>query len=271
MIKAKKRFGQNFLKDENIVNTIVKAIPKNDYTLVEIGAGLGDLTQYLLKSQDVVAFEIDLDLCKYLKEKFVSELKNGKLKLICGDVLDFWEGDSLLDNDYKIVANLPYYVATKIIFKALNDKKNKNITVMIQKEVADKFLANVGDKEFSSLSVIAQSVSTVHFVVDAPPNSFEPPPKVNSTVIEFNKNGNSIPPEFQNFLKYAFKQPRKTLAKNLSSRYEKEKILSLFQDMNLNQSIRPHQVKTIDYHQIYTILEGSDIGRERARVKTTKQ
>jgi len=270
-IKAKKRFGQNFLKDINVVNQIVKAIPKNDYKLVEIGAGLGDLTQYLLKSQDVVAFEIDLELCKYLKEKFATELKSGKFKLICGDVLDYWDSGSLLNEDYKIVANLPYYVATKIILKALDDQRNKNITVMIQKEVADKFLADVEDKEFSALTVIARSVSEVKFVVDAPPSSFDPPPKVNSTVIEFSKNGEkSISPKFKEFLTVAFKQPRKKLAKNLSNRYEKEMIYTIFQDINLNQSIRPHQVKTIDYHQIYTMLEGSDIGRERG-VEKTKQ
>jgi len=271
MIKAKKRFGQNFLKDINVVNQIVKAIPKNNYKLVEIGAGLGDLTEHLLKSQDVVAFEIDLDLCKYLKEKFATELKSGTFKLICGDVLDYWENDSLLDEDYKIVANLPYYVATKIILKALDDKWNKNITVMIQKEVANKFLADVGDKEFSALTVIAQSVSKVNFVVSAPPSSFDPPPKVDSTVIEFSKNGGvKSSEEFKQFLTVVFKQPRKTLAKNLSSRYEKENIYTVFQNIDLNQSIRPHQVKTIDYHQIYTMLEGSDIGRERG-VEKTKQ
>ena len=269
-IKAKKRFGQNFLKDTNIVNQIVKSIPKNSYKLVEIGAGLGDLTQYLLKSQDVVAFEIDLDLCKYLKEKFATELKSGRLKLICGDVLDYWENSSLLDENYKIVANLPYYVATKIILKALDDRYNQSVTVMIQKEVADKFLADIGDKEFSALSVIAQSVSRVSFVVDAPPLSFTPPPKVDSKVIEFVKiDAKNISSEFKEFLGIAFKQPRKTLAKNLSNRYEREEINALFEDMDLNQSIRPHQVETIDYHQIYTILEGSDIGRKERRVKTT--
>lgn len=269
-IKAKKRFGQNFLKDSNVVDTIVKAIPKNSYKLVEIGAGLGDLTEHLLKSQDVVAFEIDLDLCKYLEKKFSVEIESGRFKLICGDVLDSWQNNTLLDENYKIVANLPYYVATKIILKALDDDNSQSITVMVQKEVADKFLANVEDKEFSALSVIANTVSKVSFVVNAPPSSFEPQPKVDSTVIEFSKiNRDKISPLFKEFLGFAFKQPRKTLKKNLSIKYDKEQVNQTFQDMNLSQSIRPHQVETMDYHQIYSMLKGSDIGREQ-KVKKTK-
>jgi 16S rRNA (adenine1518-N6/adenine1519-N6)-dimethyltransferase len=262
-IKAKKRFGQNFLKDSSVVDEIIKAIPNDKFKVVEIGAGLGDLTKHLLKFRDVVAFEIDLELCEYLRAKFSDELQSGQLKLFCGDVLDFWKENTLFEEEYKLIANLPYYVATNIILKSLDDKMCQSITVMIQKEVADKFLAKVGDREFSSLSVIGQSVSDVNFIVSAPPSSFDPPPKVDSTVIQFKKSGEKISAGFKELLKLAFQQPRKTLAKNLSQKYQKEKIETIFTNLNIEKTIRPHQIEIKEYHQIYSILEGSDIGRER--------
>jgi len=268
-IKAKKRFGQNFLKDVDIVNKIIKAIPNDNYKLVEIGAGLGDLTKYLLESQDVVAFEIDLELCQFLKNRFSEELKSGRLKLICEDVLEFWRFGLLFDEDYKIVANLPYYVATKIILKALDDNRCQNITVMIQKEVADKFLAEVEDRDFGALSVIAQSVGDIQHIVDVPPSAFEPQPKVNSSVIQFRKFRDTPSKEFKKFLQIAFRQPRKTLIKNLSQRYNRENLEELLNELALNHSIRPHQVDSINYHQIFDTLEGLRIGRERRTVEKT--
>jgi 16S rRNA (adenine1518-N6/adenine1519-N6)-dimethyltransferase len=270
-IKAKKRFGQNFLKDEIVKKKIVQAIPNDQFKLVEIGAGLGDLTKSLLVSQDVVAYEIDLELCEYLREKFLKEIESGSLELICGDVLDFWESKGILGESYKIVANLPYYIATKIILKALDDKRCESATVMIQREVGEKFLAEVGSREFSSLSVIAQTLSKVSLVVDVPPESFDPPPKVDSVVVQFIKNGESISEGFKNFLSVAFVQPRKTLLKNLSTKYTKELLLNIFDEMTLKHSLRPHQVEAIDYHQIYTTLERSNIGRDRDTEKDTSK
>ncbi len=267
-IKAKKKFGQNFLKDKSIVEEIIKAIPNSNHKLIEIGPGLGDLTEHLLKSQDVVAFEIDLDLCKYLNDKFSEEIESGKLQLICGDVLEFWSSGKLMEDDYKIVANLPYYIATNIILKALQDSSCNSITVMIQKEVADKFLADVGEREFSSLSVIAQSLGDVRHIVEAPPSAFDPPPKVVSSVIEFKKLHESLSSEFLDFLRSAFQQPRKTLMKNLSQKYSREYLEKIFEQLDLTQSIRPHQVDKMDYHQIYEMLEDLKIGRERGVTKT---
>ncbi len=260
--QAKKKFGQNFLHDQIILEKIVKAIPNSSNSqIVEIGAGLGDLTQHLLKSQDVVGFEIDPDLCKYLEKKFSVELKNGKLKLHCGDVLDFWNQNSLIKNKYQIIANLPYYVATKIILKSLEDKNCNSLIVLIQKEVADKFLAEAGDRNFSSLSVIAKTLSSVEKIIDVNPSSFEPPPKVQSTVIklekfEFNESYNILENfiQFKKFLETAFKQPRKKLLGNLSKDFPKNELENIFLNLGLDFSIRPHQVAIVDYHQIFEQL-----------------
>ncbi len=261
MVRAKKRFGQNFLKDRTILEQIIKAIPDDDYQLVEIGAGLGDLTKYLLVSNGVVAFEIDLDLCNYLNSKFSEELENGKLELFCKDVIAVWR-EELYSEKYKIVANLPYYIATNIIFKALQDRNCKSITAMVQKEVADKFVAKVGEKNFSMLSVVAQSAGKVVKVVDVPPTAFQPMPKVYSAVVQVRKEIETISHHFISFLQIAFKQPRKTLLKNLSQHYERDRLETLFFKLNLNLSIRPHQVDTPIYHQIYQTLEDREIGRE---------
>jgi 16S rRNA (adenine1518-N6/adenine1519-N6)-dimethyltransferase len=272
-IQAKKRFGQNFLKDERIKVEILETIPKDNLQIVEIGVGLGDLTEHLLKSNDVVGYEIDTDLCKFLKDKFQEEIEKGSFRLICGDVLEFWKKEkTLLENkEYKIVANLPYYIATNIILRAFDDLNCKSATVMVQKEVGDKFTANSGDKNYSSLSVLSKSVGSCQEVVFVPPNSFEPPPKVDSVVIQFERQNNyQIEEDFKKFLKVAFQQPRKTLIKNLSMRFNKKDVQAVFSEMEISNTIRPHQLDEVNYHQIYATLERFKVGKYGSSEKERK-
>ena len=228
-------------------------MPNNNNLAIEIGPGLGDLTEKLLEKRRVKAIEIDKDLCKILKEKFPS------LDLVCGDVLDYWQ-DSLADENYDLIANLPYYIATNIILKALKDKNAKNILVLIQKEVADKFSAKVGDKNYSSLAIISQSVAKVKKLFDIPPGAFVPAPKVMSSVILFEKFKDSYDEEFAKFLKQAFKSPRKTLKKNLSS------FNIDLKKFNLPENIRPHQVDGSTFFQLFSELaaERSDNGKSKS-------
>jgi 16S rRNA (adenine1518-N6/adenine1519-N6)-dimethyltransferase len=249
-VVAKKKFGQNFLKDETVLQKIVEAMPNNDNKIVEIGPGLGDLTKYLVDVKSVEAFEVDTDLCKLLQNKFDKEIETKQLHINCGDVLETWQS-SLVDEDYDLVANLPYYIATNIILKALADPKCKNILVMVQLEVAEKFCASEGDKVFGSLSVITQSIGKAHIVVQVPPTAFEPPPKIDSAVFLIEKRDDRSDENFEGMLRVAFKQPRKTLMKNLSSTYDKEILQEVFQELEFTQTIRPHQVSTRDYHQLY--------------------
>ncbi len=249
-VVAKKKFGQNFLKDEIVLRTIVEAMPKNDNKIVEIGPGLGDLTKYLVDVKSVEAFEVDTDLCKLLQSTFKKEIDTKQLHINCGDVLNAWQG-SLIDEPYDLVANLPYYIATNIILKALADPMCKNILVMVQLEVAEKFCAQEGQKVFGSLSVITQSVGSAHIVVQVPPTAFEPPPKIDSAVFLIQKTKDRSDENFEGMLRVAFKQPRKTLMKNLSVVYEKEKILEVLNELGFAPTIRPHQVSTHDYHQLY--------------------
>jgi len=255
IIQAKKKFGQNFLQDSSYLDKIIESMPKDNNLIVEIGPGLGDLTEKLLQKNKLVAYEIDTDLCKILKEKF-------DIELICGDVIDSWQSGRLREEKYNLIANLPYYVATNIILSALKDKNCKNILVMVQKEVGEKFCAVSGDKNFSSLAVLSQSVSCVTYLFDVPKESFEPIPKVTSAVILFEKFKDSFDDSFSNFLKKVFKQPRKTLLKNLSVFYEKNTLLSIFNKNKIDITLRAHQTDISTLLRLFTSLneEGKEDG-----------
>ena len=251
---AKKKFGQNFLKDRSVLYKIVEAMPKSDNIIAEIGPGLGDLTKFLVDVNSVVAFEVDTDLCRLLKREFKKEISTSRLTLNCGDVLDAWQSE-LLDETYGLVANLPYYIATNIILKALADPNCEYLLVMIQREVAEKFSATPGEKNFSALSVIAQTVGEASIVVHVPPEAFDPAPKIDSAVLLIKKHSSRNNEAFEQMLRVAFTQPRKTLSKNLSSCYEKESVKAAIAQLEHSPSIRPHQVPTADYHQLFKLLE----------------
>jgi len=250
---AKKKFGQNFLKDESVLYKIIEAMPDNDHKIVEIGPGLGDLTKFLVDVKSVTTFEVDTDLCKLLNDTFKDEIATNRLTLRCGDVLEAWK-TQLLDEPYDLVANLPYYIATNIILKALADPFCHTILVMVQREVALKFAADAGEKNFGSLGIITQSVGTASIIVDVPPEAFDPMPKVDSAVLLISKTASRSDEAFEAMLKIAFTQPRKTLLKNLSGHYEKAKVAQALEALELSPTIRPHQVATSDYHQLYKIL-----------------
>lgn len=270
MIKAKKKFGQNFLKDESILEKIIQSKSNDTLPVVEIGPGLGDLTQKLLTHcERVVAFEIDLDLCDVLQEKFSKELEAKHLTLVCNDVLDAWGEQSLMDEEYHLVANLPYYVATNIILKALADNKCRSILVMIQKEVALKFSSKVGEKEFSGLAILASSIAKSQLLFDVGPECFDPAPKVTSAVLKLTKSTEFVKDgekeglfetqgafqTFQKFLKVAFSAPRKTLYKNLQHTASKEAIIANFEDLEILKNIRPHQLPVSTYHLLFKKLK----------------
>lgn len=244
MIKAKKEFGQNFLIDRSVVDKIVESMPHDNIPVVEIGPGLGDLTTKLLEYKGVKAFEIDRDLVPRLQSRFEKELKEGSFSIVEGDVLKYWQEGSLSETPYHLVANLPYYISTAIILKALDDPHCQTILVMVQKEVGEKFCAVAGEKEFSSLSVLTTLVGGGEVLFEIPPTAFNPPPKVTSCVIRIIKQSMIPTPEkMKKFLSVAFSQPRKTLQKNLSAAYAKSKIIEALKDENLSETIRPHEVE----------------------------
>jgi len=263
-IIAKKKFGQNFLKDDSVLSKIIQSMPHNSNHIVEIGPGLGDLTKKLVKYKDMTAYEVDTDLIGILKSKFAIEMKNERLKLLHTDVLDAWDKKgSLHDKKYDLIANLPYYIATNIILRAFEDVNCENIIVMIQKEVALKFSAHAGDREYSSLGVITELISKESkLLFDVPPESFDPPPKIMSSILYISKNDNvKLDKSFNKFLKVCFSQPRKKLFKNLSSIVNKEFLSNIYNELNLKETLRPHEVSASLYNQLYTKVNN---GKQRS-------
>jgi 16S rRNA (adenine1518-N6/adenine1519-N6)-dimethyltransferase len=177
-------------------------------------------------------------------------------------VLERWESGELLDEPYHLVANLPYYIATNIILKALKDEHCRSILVMVQKEVADKFAANAGEKAFSALSVLADSVGKASVCFEVEPEAFVPPPKVTSAVLLIEKNETINDEKFESFLRVAFAQPRKKLSKNLMARFPKALVAEVFSQQELDSNLRPHEVETSIYHHLYNAMKDNLDERE---------
>ena len=254
-VKAKKQYGQNFLKDTTILDKIIQSMPNNNNYVVEIGPGLGDLTKNLVKYKDMTAYEVDTDLIGILKSKFAIEIEEEKLKLIHTDVLVAWDKQKTLnDGKYDLIANLPYYIATNIILRAFEDKNCEHIIVMVQKEVAEKFTAKVNDKDYSSLGIITELISVdSRILFDVPPESFDPPPKIISSILYIKKDMDKcLDKDFNKFLKACFVQPRKKLSKNLTSVIDKNTISKIYEELGINDNVRPHEVSSSLYSQMHT-------------------
>jgi len=276
MIKAKKHFGQNFLQDKATLDKIIQAIPKDVENVVEIGPGLGDLTFRLLQIYKTTSFEIDCELFQILKVKFANEIQNGQLKLFCKDALEQWQQEAgLSSQNYFLVANLPYYVATKMILNAIDDEKCLGLIVMIQKEVALKFSAKSRDKEFSALSILASLQGRCELLFDVDAKLFNPPPKVTSSVIKLQKTKKIFGKDgifkdakqyeaFKAFLRAAFASPRKTLLKNLSTNFDKKALEEIFEDLGLAQNLRPHELDVDSYLKVFERLK-EDNERQKRR------
>ena len=254
-VKAKKQYGQNFLKDTTILDKIIQSMPNNNNYVVEIGPGLGDLTKNLVKYKDMTAYEVDTDLIGILKSKFAIEIEEEKLKLIHTDVLVAWDKQKTLnDGKYDLIANLPYYIATNIVLRAFEDKNCEHIIVMVQKEVAEKFTAKVNDKDYSSLGIITELISVdSRILFDVPPESFDPPPKIISSILYIKKDMDKcLDKDFNKFLKACFVQPRKKLSKNLTSVIDKNTISKIYEELEINDNVRPHEVSSSLYSQMHT-------------------
>lgn len=250
--QMKKKFGQNFLRDKNLLMKIVRESHIEDKHVIEVGPGQGALTAYLvLHARKVTAYEIDTSLKPYLGEL---EQKHTNLHVIYGD---FLEADlSLYQGDLHVVANVPYYITTPILFKLLETKHINTASLMIQKEVCDRLLAKPSTKEYNALSVILQFQAHVYKMMDVKRHMFYPIPNVDSAVIRIEKKEDGMSLEqanaFITFVKAAFKQKRKTLINNLHESYQvsKEEITTFLTSLGYNAQTRAEALSVSDFMKL---------------------
>lgn len=243
-----KSLGQNFLKDNNIINKISDSInPSNNDLIIEIGPGAGALTKELVKKgSDVICFEIDKRL-----ESVLNEIDTNNLKVIFEDFLKV-DLKKYIDKKYErlfFVGNLPYYITTAIINKIVEETNPYEITIMIQKEVALRFMANPHTRDYSSISVFLQYNFDIEKVCSVSKNCFEPIPKVDSMVIKLkrNKKYKSTNEELlYKLIKDSFKQKRKNLKNNLGN-YDLNKIELLLKERNKTLSCRAEELSVEDF------------------------
>lgn len=251
----KKSLGQNFLQDKNIINKISSSInPSNNDLIIEIGPGSGALTKELVKKQcDIICFEIDNRLEKTLRN---IEKDNKNLKVIFKDFLSININD-YIDKKYNhiyFVGNLPYYITTSIINKIIKESNPYEITIMIQKEVADRFNAKPSSREYGSISVFLQYNFTIEKVCDVNKKCFEPVPKVDSSVIKLisnNKYKNIVKDEekLYKLIKDSFTHKRKNLRNNLIN-YDKDKISEILKKYNKDLTARAETITIEEFIDI---------------------
>ena len=256
-----KSLGQNFLVDQNIVRDIVRGaeVSKEDY-VIEIGPGVGTLTKELLKeAASVTAIELDDKLLPILKEE-LKEYEN--FHLIHGDATKVQLDAVYPGKEIKLVANLPYYVTTPIITKILNDKVAfSSLTIMIQKEVAERMDAVPGTKDYGSLSVLVQYYCDTKIVRSVPPESIMPRPKVDSTVIRLTKLEEPrahVEDEalFFKIVRMVFTMRRKTLSNNLKSLgYTREFIEEVLEAAGIDLKARGETLSVEKFAELSNVIK----------------
>ena len=252
-MKAKKYFGQNFLVDEAIKNKIISEIKANDKDLIiEIGPGQGALTKLLKKNNSfLIAYEVDKDL----KEQLDS-LEDNKTKIIYQDILKANIKEDIKDYNYNnlfIVGNLPYYITTPIIEHITKQNLSFNsFVIMVQKEVADRFMAKPGTKEYGYFTVYLNYYYDVIKICNVSKTAFKPVPKVDSAVIKLVSKEKELLDEdkFSAFLKRCFQQKRKTLKNNIAKE-EWEKAKKVLEKHNLSESVRAEQINADILLELY--------------------
>lgn len=273
-----KKFGQNFLIDTRVLEEIIDAadITKDDFVL-EIGPGIGTMTQYLCEAaREVVAVEIDTNLIPILKDTLsaydnVEVLNQDILKV---DIASLAK-ERNNDRPIKVVANLPYYITTPIIMGLFESHVPiDSITIMVQKEVADRMQEGPGSKEYGALSLAVQYYAKPEIVVNVPPSCFMPQPKVGSAVIRLTRH-EQLPVEVEDeklmfqVIRASFNQRRKTLANGLNNfgsfGLSKEEIQSCIEELGVPVNIRGEALSLEQFAELANI-----INRHRQQANSTE-
>ncbi len=263
-----KKFGQNFLIDTRVLEKIVAAagVTKDDCVL-EIGPGIGTLTQYLAEAAGhVIAVEIDRNLIPILEETLaehenVTVINQDILKTDIKGLADVYHGGRSL----KVVANLPYYITTPIVMSLLEGEDLvDSITVMVQKEVAERMMEGPGSKEYGALSLAVQYYARPEIVANVPPNCFIPRPSVGSAVIRLTKHETppvqvKDPKKMFQLIRASFNQRRKTLPNGIGNApelpYTREQAAAALEKMGLSPAVRGEALSLSQFAELADLLE----------------
>ena len=265
-IKANKRFGQNFLIDDNILENIVEVsnISKSDL-VIEIGPGLGNLTEYIIdKAGYMLLVEIDNKMIQILNDRFkekdnYSLLNDDVLKINLDKKVEEIEKKlNIKFNKIKVVANLPYYITTPILFKLLQDESRiDSITVMVQKEVAERMVARSKTKDYGILTLMVEYLSDANIEFIVPKDSFIPAPNVTSAIISLRKNKKfRVNDEkiFFDLIHKSFAKRRKTMINSLYlsnfNGMDKENLNQIFNQLGMDNNVRAEELEIEDYINI---------------------
>jgi len=251
-VRAKKKLGQHFLKDQNIAKSICDSLIPGNYTkILEIGPGMGVLTQYLLKNDAYETFAIDIDneSIDYLHNNYPEHKDN----IFYGDFLKE-DVTKLFDEPFAVIGNFPYNISSQIFFKILEHKESiPQVVCMIQKEVAERIAANHGNKTYGILSVLLQAFYDIEYLQTVSENVFDPPPRVKSAVIRLVRNQREDlgvdHKFFKTVVKTGFKQRRKTLRNSLKAILQGNVVDHEF------MSLRPEQLSVEQFIELTAVLE----------------
>ncbi len=255
-LRARKRFGQHFLHESFIIEKIVQAVaPKKTDNMIEIGPGLGALTQQLLPQLSCLSvIELDKDLIPWLEEKCCHL---GKLIVYQGDALKFnFKSLPYVNGLWRLVGNLPYNISTPLLFHCLDGASAiQDMHFMLQKELVDRLNAQPGQASYGRLSVMIQYYCDVEKLFNIRPGAFQPPPKVDSAVVrltpykELPYKAND-PLLFAEIVRIAFSQRRKMLRNNLANLIQAEDL----EQLNIDPKQRPEQLSVSDYVNLANFL-----------------
>lgn len=255
---ANKSLGQNFLINNDIVKATINALDlKKDDEVLEIGPGLGALSEQILSNDCyLTAIEIDKNMVDILENTFSD---NKKFTIVNQDILKFDIADFInhKTKKIKIVSNLPYYITSQILNKIiLSDLDFDCFIAMMQKEVGKKII-NPTRKDLNPLQIILQMEYEVSIVKYVSKNDFLPRPEVDSIILSFKKNSSPYlinKQSFIDFLKFSFQNRRKTIIKNLSEKYSRDRLLNIFKKLNLSEDKRIDEIELDEIIKLYNFL-----------------
>lgn len=252
--------GQHFLEDESVVAGIISAgeISKAD-TVLEIGPGKGVLTEPLLqKSSQVVAVEKHPKLVKLLQDKFTAAIADNALDIVKGDIRDYNLSNLVDKSNYRVIANIPYYLTSELLQKLLqSDHQPEHIVVLVQKEVAERITTKDNKHSRMSLLVQAHASPKIHQIVK--PKKFSPPPRVDSAILSL-KNitdaffANTDREAFFDLIRIGFQHKRKTINNNLKHGFSANTLDAVFDNCNITPKTRPEQITLPQWKCLFSEL-----------------